>query len=271
MSPPRSPTETDIWYIIYSYFEKYGFVRHQIESFNYFLYTLLPHIIQESGEIRAKQGEDEEHVITLCNVSINRPTMTKVDGSECDLPPLVARLHNHTYASAVLVDVVHDIFRDGKRVERRLFRETCICRMPIMLGCRACHTQHTENTNECRLDQGGYFIVSGCEKVVIAQEKLHHNTPYVFAVKQPSRFALQCEIRSCHERKLRSTSSLYIYITNTKKGCYTRDGGYSAVCQHERAGPRPVPHTGSRIRREAMEVIVGDESRRVPSALFHPG
>jgi DNA-directed RNA polymerase beta subunit len=71
---------------------------------------------------------------------------------------------------------------------------------------------------ECRLDQGGYFIVSGCEKVLVAQEKLHHNTPYVFAIKQPSRFAMQCEIRSCHERKLRSTSSLYVYITNAKLG-----------------------------------------------------
>ena len=33
------------------------------------------------------------------------------------------------------------------------------------------------------MDQGGYFIVSGNEKVLIAQEKLHHNVPYVFAAK----------------------------------------------------------------------------------------
>jgi DNA-directed RNA polymerase II subunit RPB2 len=214
----RLPTETEVWYIIYTYFEKYGFVRHQIESFNYFLYTLLPQIVKEASEIKVKQGEDEEHIVSLCNLSILRPTMTRVDGNECDLSPLVARLKNLTYSSAVLVDVVHDIFRNGERVERRVFRETCLCRIPIMLGCRACHTQYTENTHECRLDQGGYFIVSGCEKVVIAQEKLHQNTPYVFPVKQPSRFQLQCEVRSCHERKLRSTSSLYIYITNTKRG-----------------------------------------------------
>lgn len=87
-----------------------------------------------------------------------------------------------------------------------------------MLGCDACHTQHLENTMECPLDQGGYFIVGGCEKVLVAQEKLHQNVPYVFSVKQPSRFMFQCEIRSCHERKLRSTSSLYVYITNAKCG-----------------------------------------------------
>ena len=29
---------------------------------------------------------------------------------------------------------------------------------------------------------------------------------------------MQCEIRSVHERKLRSTSSLYLHVTNTKRG-----------------------------------------------------
>jgi DNA-directed RNA polymerase II subunit RPB2 len=259
ISPPELPTETDIWYIIYTYFEKYGFVRHQIESFNYFLYTLLPHIIQESGEIKVKQGEDEDHVISLCNVSINRPTMTDVDGSERDLLPLVARLQNLTYASAVLVDVVHDIFKNGERVERRLFRETCLCRIPVMLGCRACHTQYTENTHECRLDQGGYFIVSGCEKVVIAQEKLHHNIPYVFNVRQPSRFLLQCEIRSCHERKLRSTSSLYIYITNTKKGATPEMVVTLPFINMNVPILALFRILGVNSRREAMEAIVGDE------------
>ena len=219
-APPTGPlpTEHDIWYIIQTYFETYGFVRHQLESFNKFLQSTLPHIVQECAEVRAVQHETESHVVTICNLSLSKPSETRPDGVEVPLVPHIARLRNMTYASSVLVDVVHDIYENGKHAERRLFREVCLCRMPIMLGSVCCHTQHEESPLECRLDQGGYFIVSGCEKVVIAQEKLHHNTPYVFPVKQPSRFALQCEIRSCHERKLRSTSSLYIYVTNTKKG-----------------------------------------------------
>ena len=138
------------------------------------------------------------------------------------------------------MDVVHDIYRDGALLERRLFRETCLCRLPVMLGSRCCHTQHRECPEECRLDQGGYFIVGGCEKVLVAQEKLHHNVPYVFAVKQPSRFALQCEIRSCHERKLRSTSSLYVYITAAKRGA-TPTWSWSPLCEDVRARPRALP------------------------------
>lgn len=214
----RLPTEDEIWYLVRTYFETYGFVRHQLDSFNNFLEFLLPHIVQESAEVKVRQGEDEEHRVTLCNVSVQRPSATDADGVDRDLLPHMARLRGLTYASAVLVDVVHDVYVGDAHAERRVFREVCLCRLPVMLGCHACHTQHREDTGECRLDQGGYFVVSGCEKVLISMEKLHHNVPYVFSVRQPSRYALQCELRSCNERKLRSTSSLYLYITNAKKG-----------------------------------------------------
>lgn len=251
-------TESHVWYLADAYFRKYGFVRHQIESFNYFIQHLLPHIIQEASEIRVWQEQDEEHVVTLCNVSVSRPTTTDVDGSERDLVPMLARLRSLSYASAVTVDVVHDIYRKGERVERRLFRETCLCRIPVMLGSMCCHTQHAEDPLECRLDQGGYFIVSGCEKVVIAQEKLHHNTPYVFSVKQPSRFCLQCEIRSVHENKLRSTSTLSLFITNAKKGATPEMVAVLPFLEMNVPVLGLFKMLGVETRPEAMRVILGD-------------
>ena len=217
VDPPTLPTEDEVWYLLRSYYERHGLVRHQIESYDHFVHTLLPHIVQECADICATQENGETHVVSLCNLGVVRPTMTAVDGSEVDMTPNMARLRSLSYTCAVTVDVVHDI-RKGEHHERRLFREVCLCRLPVMLGSQCCHTQHRECPDECRLDQGGYFICNGIEKVMIAQEKLHHNAPYVFAVKQPSRFALQCEIRSCNEKKLRSTSSLYIFITMTRNG-----------------------------------------------------
>ena len=58
----------------------------------------------------------------------------------------MARLRGLTYSSVVLVDVVHDIYSNGEHAERRLFRETCLFRLPIMLGSQSCHTQHREDT-----------------------------------------------------------------------------------------------------------------------------
>ena len=117
-----------------------------------------------------------------------------------------------------MVDIAHDIFVDDVLTERRVFREVLLCRLPVMVGSMYCHTYKAERTNECRLDQGGYFIINGIEKALLAQEKLHTNQAYIFHVKQPSKYQLVCEIRSCHELKMRSTSTLYVYITSTKKG-----------------------------------------------------
>ncbi len=222
MDEQRLPTENEIWYIVNSYFKKYGCVRHQIESFDHFLLFSLPQIVQESNEIKIiqkdAQGEEEEHIISLCNLSIQKPMVTESDGTEKILLPHMARCRSLNYNCTVLVDVVHDITKNNEKKERRLYREVCLCKLPAMIGSECCYTKTSENPHECRLDQGGYFICNGIEKVLLGQEKLHTNQCYVFTVKQPSRYFLQCEIRSCHEMKLRSTSTLYIYITNTKHG-----------------------------------------------------
>ena len=76
--------------------------------------------------MRVTEG-DCEHVVSMCNLSVERPTVTDADGTERVLEPHMARVRNLTYSSAIMVDVVHDIYRNGKQVERRLFRETCLC------------------------------------------------------------------------------------------------------------------------------------------------
>ena len=209
-------TESEQWYIIQAYFEKYGIVRHQIESFDNFMTTSLPHIVQESSEIVLYQG-DITHTIAFCNVSVQKPVLQECDGYDRPIMPHMARMRSATYSSAVMVDVVHDIKSPDKH-ERRVFREVLLCRLPVMVGSLYCHTYKAERIHECRLDQGGYFIINGIEKALLAQEKLHTNQSYIFHVKQPSKYQLVCEIRSCHELKMRSTSTLYLYITNTKKG-----------------------------------------------------
>ena len=66
----RLPTENEMWYIINAYMKKHGVVRHQLESFNNFIHYTLPHIVQEGSEIRVKQ-DTEEHVVTICNLSVH--------------------------------------------------------------------------------------------------------------------------------------------------------------------------------------------------------
>ena len=49
---------------------------------------------------------------------------------------------------------------------------------------------------ECVYDQGGYFVINGSEKVLVAQERMASNFVYVFSKKQPSKFSWGAEIRS---------------------------------------------------------------------------
>ena len=213
------PSENEIWHVIGAYFHRFGVVRHQIESYDNFMTVSLPHIIQESSELTVKSSNGQDmHVVSLCNVSVQRPMQQEADGYERPITPAMSRLRSVTYASSVLVDIVHDIYKNGEHKERRCFREVLLCRLPVMVGSMYCHSHKSDRKYECRLDQGGYFIINGIEKALLAQEKLHTNQAYVFNVKQPSKFQLVCEIRSCHELKMRSTSTLYLYITSTKKG-----------------------------------------------------
>jgi len=51
-------------------------------------------------------------------------------------------------------------------------------------------------------DQGGYFIINGSEKVIVAQERMANNIVLVFHKTQPHKFDWVAEIRSQAEGSL---------------------------------------------------------------------
>ena len=117
-----------LWYIITSYFARYGLVRHQTESYDHFLTVSLPHIVQESSEIRVS-ADGVDHYITICNVSVLRPTVQEADGYDRKILPQLARMRGITYSVSVLVDIVHEMWQGGERKERRVFREVLLCKL----------------------------------------------------------------------------------------------------------------------------------------------
>eukprot|EP01101_Sappina_pedata_P001711 TRINITY_DN1178_c0_g2_i1.p1 TRINITY_DN1178_c0_g2~~TRINITY_DN1178_c0_g2_i1.p1 ORF type:complete len:835 (-),score=308.38 TRINITY_DN1178_c0_g2_i1:666-3119(-) len=88
-----------------------------------------------------------------------------------------------------------------------------------MLKSKFCTLHHDEditNLGECPVDQGGYFIINGGEKVVIAQEKMSYNHVYVFKKQQPSKFSYVAEIRSWLQAGSRPTSTLYLKMLSAR-------------------------------------------------------
>lgn len=89
-----------------------------------------------------------------------------------------------------------------------------IGKIPVMLRSQYCllHDFNERDLiflNECPLDAGGYFIINGSEKVVIAQEKMAGNSVYVFQ-KKDSKYLFVGEIRSILENSSRPASTLLV-------------------------------------------------------------
>jgi DNA-directed RNA polymerase II subunit RPB2 len=71
---------------------------------------------------------------------------------------------------------------------------------------------------ECPYDQGGYFVINGSEKVLIAQEKMSPNHVYVFKKKQPSKYSYVGEIRSLPESGARAASTCMVRLLHRAAG-----------------------------------------------------
>lgn len=68
--------------------------------------------------------------------------------------------------------------------------------------------------NECPFDSGGYFVINGSEKVLIAQERMATNHVYVFAKAQPSPISFLAEIRSAVEKGGKTISQFQVKMYN---------------------------------------------------------
>lgn len=222
--PAADQEDLLVWRLVRDYIEAFGAVRHQIESYDHFVTHLLPHIVTENSDVSTCHSSgDVSHHLIFSNVTVCEPSARTSDGFERALDPHEARLGGHTYAARVTVDLVHDKVDQTQQpprlLSRRVFPSVVICRLPVMLGSRLCRLTHRPDASglECSLDRGGYFIINGIEKSLLAQEKLRTNYPYVFECRHP-RFQYTCEVRSCHELKLRSTSTLYMHITRLSHG-----------------------------------------------------
>lgn len=140
----------------------------------------------------ATQAQHEYEVqILFENISLRKPTIFENNGAILPMMPNDARLRNLTYASPLFVDVrVKTTFinntKQGERITReRLFPNVHLGKIPVMVGSKYCllHDQkhlHPGTLGECAEDFGGYFIIGGGERVIISQERMSENRPFVF-------------------------------------------------------------------------------------------
>ena len=189
-------------------------VNHQHSSYKQFIEKDIGDIIRQFNTRKLYFGYDtnaNKHKLELhidfLNYNLGRPTIHENDGSFKVMRPDIAKLRNLTYSSPLTLNlkltrimrsssITNSNKSDGiintveetlnqEDIKEEYFNNINFGRIPIMVLGANCVLNKKDGTNleqngECPYDLGGYFIIGGNEKVIIAQERIAENEAFVF-------------------------------------------------------------------------------------------
>jgi DNA-directed RNA polymerase II subunit RPB2 len=242
-TPSKEITDSEIpWILIESYFKHKHLkqlVKHQLESYNYFVNNQIQQTIEMFNPLIIASEHDFvkelnlyrlEIEITFENFSIYRPQIYENNGSTKIMFPQEARLRNFSYSSAMTIDLnIKYIVRNGENYKNVLnyqkkIKNVHIGKLPIMLKSDLCvlnqykHLNHNE-TGECYMDPGGYFIINGSEKTCISQERAAENQIYCYNIeKNNNKWSWKAEMKCIPDWKCISPKQINILIASRNNG-----------------------------------------------------
>ncbi len=172
-----------VYTLMKAFFEEKGLVRQHLDSYNEFIDHGLQEIIDEVGEIdievpgnpyKIRFGKvfifrDVEHNV------ISGPYITEVDGTYHEIYPHEARLRNLSYVMPISVEI--SLIMGDQEVSKEL---VYLGDIPTMLKSKYCILSNLSDDELIRhgedpKDPGGYFIINGSERVIVALEDLAPN------------------------------------------------------------------------------------------------
>lgn len=208
-----------------AFFKEKGLVRQHLDSFNEFIDHGLQEVIDEVGEISIEVPESPYKVklgqiwIIDPQTRITGPYAIEVDGTKHEIYPLEARLRNLTYAAPVALEMTPVI--DGREQDTEL---VYVGNIPIMLKSKLCFLSQLSREElvtcgEDPDDPGGYFVVNGSERVIVAMEDLAPNRVIVdiddkgtTPIYQSKIFSTTVGFRARIELKLKPDGAIYVSI-----------------------------------------------------------
>ena len=246
----ESITKFNPWDLINTYFRDNKFYKtlHQINSFNEFIESDengIKSIINDNNqplilykeqipgtnnfkyEFKIYFGQTVDlktHKINETikeNIFISSPTLhTENDNFEYMFPN-IARLNGLTYASNIYCNISLIInILDEKITKSKFFEKVNIGKIPIMLKSNLCILKNFDDvklreSGECILDQGGYFIINGKEKVILSQEKKVNDFIYIYESTEDN-VLLQSVIKSMSTKGYQSSRTNVVSLINYK-------------------------------------------------------
>ena len=218
-----------IWKIVNSYFEssKNCWTQHHIDSYDTAFTEELPKVISqfnpivlplgkendefgnpkhlmkihmgaklENGKVELHNNIYHSHNTQVISGSNNEPKLAPIYPNEC-------RLRNTTYEHSIYTDIVIE-YIEGGETNYDSFSEILLGTIPTMIKSSTCVLKGMPpsgmyNMGECIYDQGGYFIIDGKEKTLVAQERLVENKVFRTKGGESHDFSHSVEVRSMPE------------------------------------------------------------------------
>lgn len=245
--------EEDAWKVISAYFRERGLVRQQLDSFDNFMSVTMQELVDQEADIELvpesqyRPGEEETDesrklIVNFGQLRIGQPNFTEFDGDSPALYPNQARLRNLTYSSPLYCDVtltsvtILDAEKGDEDIMEHPAVRVFMGRIPIMLRSQFCllskysSDKDYNSVGECHVDQGGYFIVNGSEKVMLAQERMSGNHVFVFTKAMPSKYSHVAEVRSVADASNRPATSFAVRLLSRGGGKSGDLTGAPIVC-----------------------------------------
>lgn len=199
--------EKAVFGLLKKYFEKYDIATIQKQSYDHFLTHRLPRIIEEEPIIQVSLKRNEFIRIEFGQMFIDRPYIIDEKRVVQHILPSEAMIRDLTYSSVFSVNIStkHFIVEEDETetvIEEKKHTKIPIARIPMMVGCSRCNLsvlsrEQQIERGQCPNDQGGYFIIKGKERVLVAQERINYNNVYVFEKRtSDQKHLMVSEIRS---------------------------------------------------------------------------
>lgn len=226
----------DTWRVIDKYFKtnSYFLTKHHLDSWNDFVDSKIKSTIAVLNPFVVLKNQENGRIVHEINVYVggkdasaiflNKPTIFE-NGELRILYPNEARLRDLTYQTELYANIVVEITtrerQDGGeehvQVDELKFNNVKIGAFPIMLHSKLCclHGQPQDvlrEMGECPYDQGGYFIIDGKEKVIVAQERIALNKIFINTSKD-DRFSHEALVRCTSEENPLFPKTIKLYVT----------------------------------------------------------
>lgn len=223
----------DTWCVLDEYFKtSYFLTKHHLDSYNDFVCNKLLNTIKVLNPFVIIKHQDNGKITHEINVYvggkngdeifINKPTIME-NGHQRLMYPNEARLKDMTYKSDISANITVEYItiEAGKETtEMDVFKGVRIGSIPIMLHSSLCVLNNQppkilHEMGECVYDQGGYFVVDGKEKVIVAQERIVTNRIFINKSRDP-KYSFEGLIRCTSEENPLFPKTINLYVMSDK-------------------------------------------------------